>query len=76
MSRFDMAVRIAEFFKVDPSMIQPVTSAELQQPARRPNRSGLVSLKAETDLLMDMRDFTRGLSTVRHAMFSPDRLIP
>lgn len=76
MSRYDMAVRIAEFFKVDPSMIQPVTSAELQQPARRPHRSGLVSLKAETDLLLDMRDFTRGLSTVRHAMFSPDRMIP
>jgi dTDP-4-dehydrorhamnose reductase len=73
MSRYDMALRIAEFFKVDGSLIQPVTSAELQQPARRPHRSGLVSLKAETDLLMRMRDFTQGLSAVRHAMFAPDR---
>ena len=73
MSRYDMALRIAEFFKVDGSLIQPVTSAELQQPARRPNRGGLVSLKAETDLIMHMRDFTQGLSAVRHAMFSPER---
>jgi dTDP-4-dehydrorhamnose reductase len=73
MSRYDMALRIAEFFKVDGSAIQPITSAELQQPARRPHRSGLVSLKAETDLIMHMRDFTQGLSSVRHAMFSPER---
>lgn len=73
MSRYDMALRIADFFKVDGSMIQPVTSAELQQPARRPHRSGLVALKAETDLLMRMRDVTQGLSAVRHAMFAPDK---
>jgi dTDP-4-dehydrorhamnose reductase len=73
MSRYDMALRIAEFFKVDGSLIQPVTSAELQQPARRPHRSGLVSLKAQTDLLIHMRDFTQGLSSVRIAMFSPER---
>ncbi len=72
MSRYEMARRIAEFFKVDGSLIQPVTSAELQQPARRPHRSGLVSLKAETDLLMRMRDFTQGLASVRRAMFAPE----
>lgn len=73
MSRYEMALRIAEFFKVDASMIQPVSSEELKQPARRPHRGGLVSLKAETDLLMRMRDFTQGLSAVRHAMFAPER---
>ncbi|MCX6140943.1 MAG: SDR family oxidoreductase [Candidatus Kapabacteria bacterium] len=70
VSRFDFAVKIAEFFKGDVSLIRAVTTAELGQAARRPLRGGLVPLKTETDLKMKMRGIESGLSSVRHAMLS------
>lgn len=65
VSRYDFAMRIAEFFKLDPSIIARVTTAELAQPARRPLKLGLISLKAETELRMRMRGIESGLSTIR-----------
>lgn len=69
-SRYEFALRIAEFFRADPSNISPVTTAELKQPARRPLQGGLITLKAETDLGMKMRGIESGLSTIRHLMFA------
>ena len=65
VSRYDFAMRIAEFFKLDPSIIARVTTAELAQPARRPLKLGLISLKAETELRMRMRGIESGLSSIR-----------
>jgi dTDP-4-dehydrorhamnose reductase len=70
LDRYTFAVRIAEFFKADPSVITPVSTDELKQAARRPLRGGLVSLKAETDLGMTMSSIAAGLSTIRHRMFA------
>ena len=67
LSRFEFAVKIAEFFKGDVSLIRPVTTQELAQTARRPLKGGLISLKAETDLKMKMRGIESGLSSIRHA---------
>ena len=69
-SRYEFALRIAGFFRADPSNISPVTTAELKQPARRPLKGGLITLKAETDLGMKMRGIESGLSTIRHLMFA------
>ena len=69
-SRYEFALRIAEFFRADPSNISPVTTAELKQPARRPLKCGLITLKAEADLGMKMRGIESGLSTIRHLMFA------
>ena len=69
-SRYEFALRIAEFFRADPSNISPVTTAELKQLARRPLKGGLITLKAETDLGMKMRGIESGLSTIRHLMFA------
>ena len=41
LSRYDFALRIAERFALDPSLIRPVLSADLRQPAPRPVHSGL-----------------------------------
>lgn len=65
LSRYDFALRIAEFFKLDPSIISRVTTVELAQPAKRPLKLGLISLKAETDLRMRMRGIESGLSSIR-----------
>lgn len=50
LSRYDFTLRIADYFNLDKNLITAITTAELNQPARRPLKSGLVILKAETEL--------------------------
>ena len=47
---FDFAKIIAETFDLDASLIQPVDSSTFRQPAKRPRRTGFITLKAETEL--------------------------
>ncbi|MCW8824766.1 MAG: dTDP-4-dehydrorhamnose reductase, partial [Ignavibacteriaceae bacterium] len=49
LSRYEFTNRIADYFKLDKNLITPITTAELNQPARRPLKSGLLILKAETE---------------------------
>ncbi len=50
LSRYDFTLIIADFFKLDKSLITPITTDELHQPAKRPLKSGLIILKAQTEL--------------------------
>ncbi len=50
LSRFDFTQRIADFFNLDKQLITPIKTPELNQPAPRPLKSGLIILKAETEL--------------------------
>ena len=50
LSRLEFTNRIAAYFKLDRNLITPITTEELNQPARRPLKSGLWTLKAETEL--------------------------
>ncbi|MCX6152068.1 MAG: SDR family oxidoreductase [Ignavibacteriales bacterium] len=50
LSRYDFTLRIADYFKLDKNLIIPIKTEVLKQPASRPLKSGLVNLKAETEL--------------------------
>jgi dTDP-4-dehydrorhamnose reductase len=50
VSRYEFALRVAKVFGLDASLISPIKTSHLQQPAPRPMKSGLVTLKAEVDL--------------------------
>jgi len=50
LSRYDFTLRIADYFGLDKNLITPITTEELKQPAKRPLKSGLLILKAETEL--------------------------
>jgi dTDP-4-dehydrorhamnose reductase len=50
LSRYDFTLRIADFFQLDKSLIIPIKTTDLNQPARRPLKSGLLTLKAQTEL--------------------------
>ncbi|MBN1638080.1 MAG: dTDP-4-dehydrorhamnose reductase [Ignavibacteriales bacterium] len=50
LNRFEFALKIAVFFKFNKSLITPVKTEVFNQPARRPLKSGLITLKAETEL--------------------------
>ncbi len=50
LSRFEFTHRIADYFKLDKSLINPILTEDLNQPARRPLNSGLIILRAESEL--------------------------
>ena len=50
LSRLEFTYKIADYFQLDRSLITEIITAELNQPAPRPLKSGLLNLKAETEL--------------------------
>ena len=50
LSRFDFTKKIADYFNLNKNLIKPILTTELNQKAQRPLRSGLITLKAETQL--------------------------
>lgn len=50
ISRLDFTNKIADYYNLDKSLITPILTAELNQPAPRPLKSGLINLKAITEL--------------------------
>lgn len=76
MTRHDFALKIATMFKLDASLISPVPTSELQQAARRPVHGGLVTLKAETDLMMKMSSVESGLASLRHKLVTKQQRPP
>ncbi|MBK9098584.1 MAG: dTDP-4-dehydrorhamnose reductase [bacterium] len=65
LSRYDFTLRIADFFRLDKRLIIPITTEELKQPARRPLKSGLLILKAETELGYKPHTITEALSAMK-----------
>lgn len=50
LSRYDFTLLIADFFDLDRSLIVKIKTEELNQPARRPLKSGLITIKAQSEL--------------------------
>jgi len=50
LSRIDFTFKIADYFNLDKSLITPIFTSELNQPARRPLKSGLIILKAQSEI--------------------------
>ena len=71
LPRYEYAQKIAEAFRLDASLIFPTTIAELKAKApagmpraERPAKSGLVSLKAQTDLGLRISNIDEGLQVM------------
>jgi dTDP-4-dehydrorhamnose reductase len=63
-SIWELAEMICDFWKLDRSLMKPVTSEELNQPAKRPLRTGFVLDKARKLLGYDPHTFKEGLRIV------------
>lgn len=48
LSRFDFTLRIADYFNLNKSLIKSIKTEDLKQPAKRPLKSGLITIKAES----------------------------
>jgi dTDP-4-dehydrorhamnose reductase len=73
LSRFDFAVKAANVFGFDPSLIKRIKTSDLNQSALRPMLSGFITLKAETQLAMRFLDATEGLTLLKHELQSNGR---
>ncbi len=49
LRRYDFTLRIAEIFNLDTSYIKAIKTEDLNQPARRPLKSGLYTIKAQSE---------------------------
>jgi dTDP-4-dehydrorhamnose reductase len=73
LSRYDFAVRLAGVFGLDAGLITPIKTGDLRQPAPRPLQSGLVTLKAETEIGYRPSTVEEGLLIVRSQLFRNSR---
>lgn len=64
MSVIELVQRVGKFFGLDTSKITRVSSAELNQPAQRPPRTGFVLTKAQQELDYTPRSFEDGLQVL------------
>ena len=65
ISRYDFTLRIADYFNLDKSLITPITTEELNQPAKRPLRSGLITIKAESELEFKPHSINETLAIIK-----------
>jgi dTDP-4-dehydrorhamnose reductase len=68
INRYEFAVKLAKTFSFDKKLIAPVKTLLLKQPAPRPLRSGLITLKAETQLGIKMSNTDQGLMIVKNQL--------
>ena len=64
MSIYELAVRVAQFWKLDTNLIESIDSSSLNQPARRPPKTGFIILKAQTELGYKPHTLEQGLELV------------
>lgn len=64
LSPYEMAVQTAQFFKLDPRLIEKVNAKSFVQPAKRPAKTGFVIDKAVQELGYQPRSFAEGLEII------------
>lgn len=50
LSRYEFTLKIADYFNLDKNLIKPILTEKLNQKSKRPLKSGLIIIKAETEL--------------------------
>lgn len=70
LSPYDIAIRTADFFKLDKSLIKATDSTKFVQPARRPLTTGFVIDKARRDLGYEPHSFEEGLEILAKQLAS------
>jgi dTDP-4-dehydrorhamnose reductase len=64
MSIIELVRKVADFWQLDKSLIQPAKTATLGQPAQRPLKTGFIVDKARAELGYEPHSFTEGLAIV------------
>lgn len=62
LTPYEMAIKAADFLKLDKSLLKKVTAADFTQPAKRPPKTGFNIEKAKNELDYQPRSFDEGLA--------------
>ena len=65
ISRYSFTLRIAKYFGLDEKLIVPILTKELNQPAARPSKSGLITIKAETEIGFKAHTYEETFSSMK-----------
>lgn len=65
MTPYDIAIKTADFFKLDKSLIKMTDSNHFKQPARRPPKTGFIIEKAKKELGYKPHSFVEGLAVIK-----------
>lgn len=68
VSRYDFALSLCKIFGFNKKLITPVKSSQFKQPAPRPLKSGLITIKAEVELGLKMSGVERGLTILKNQL--------
>jgi len=71
-SRLDFAVKLAEVFGFDKSLISPAKTADLNQPAPRPLNSRFIMDKLKREIDYELGDMTEGIKKLKQQLESAD----
>jgi dTDP-4-dehydrorhamnose reductase len=67
-SRFDFTMKLCEVFGYDKKLVRKIKTKELNQPAPRPLNSGLITLKAESELGFKPMDTVEALRYLKYQL--------
>lgn len=70
LSPYDIAIKTAEFFNLDRSLIKATDSTAFVQPARRPLKTGFIIDKARKELGYEPHSFEEGLAILSRQLSS------
>jgi len=73
VSRYDFAVVLARIFNLNKKLITPIKTDAIKQPAPRPLKSGLITLKSQVDLDLKMSGIDQGLTILKNQINSKAR---
>ena len=73
VSRFEFALRLTRMFGFDPTLLTPIKTSQLHQPAMRPLKSGLVTLRAEVELGIKPSTVDEGLAVLKNQISRSER---
>lgn len=68
LSPYDIAIKTADFFGLDKSLIKPTDSTKFVQPAKRPLTTGFIIEKARKELGYEPHSFEEGLRLLSQQM--------
>ncbi|MBN1632947.1 MAG: SDR family oxidoreductase [Ignavibacteria bacterium] len=68
ISRLEFTYNLCDVFNFDKLLINPILTSDLKQPAQRPLKSGLITLKAETEFGFKPMDSKEGLQLLKYQM--------
>ncbi|MBX7204487.1 MAG: SDR family oxidoreductase [Bacteroidia bacterium] len=68
MSVYDLALRVADFWKLDKSLIRRAKSTDIKQPAQRPPITGFILYKAKVNLGYTPKSFEEGLQILNNQL--------